>query len=91
MGVHYRDLCELEAYPHKYASVRRYVRRLTHQHPKLVDVMEHPPGEEAQVDFFQGPPTFHEAQGRWRRPQQASVALYKAMEDYIYGYGVEPD
>ena len=64
----YQDLCEQGAYPHKYASVRRYVRRLKQQHPKLVDVMEHPPGEEAQVDFFQGPPTFHEAQGRWRRP-----------------------
>src|SRR6266571_6883586 len=59
----YQDLCDLEAYPHKYASVRRYVRRLKQQHPKLVDVMEHPPGEEAPVDFFQGPPTFHEAQG----------------------------
>src|SRR5207244_2178371 len=64
----YQDLCEQEAYPHKYSSVRRYVRRLKHQHPKLVDVMEHPPGEEAQVDYFQGPPTFNEAQGRWRRP-----------------------
>jgi hypothetical protein len=61
----WQDLCEDPAvcYPHSYASVRRYVRRLKHVHPKLVDVMEHPPGEEAQVDFFQGPPTFDEAQG----------------------------
>ena len=50
----WQDLCEQEAYPHSYASVRRYVRRLKRQHPKLVDVMEHPPGEEGQVDFFQG-------------------------------------
>src|SRR5206468_1068956 len=28
----YQDLCELEAYPHQYASVRRYVRRLKQQH-----------------------------------------------------------
>jgi hypothetical protein len=28
----------------------------------------HPPGEEGRVDFFQGPPTFDQAQGRWRRP-----------------------
>jgi hypothetical protein len=62
------DLCAEVAYPHSYASVRRYVQRLERRHPKLVDVMEHPPGEEGQVDFFQGPPTFEEGQGRWRRP-----------------------
>jgi len=78
----YQDLCELEAYPHKYASVRRYVRRLKHQHPKLVDVMEHPPGEEAQVDYFQGPPTFHEAQGRWRRPWIFRMTLSCSKHGY---------
>ena len=30
--------------------------------------MEHPPGDEAQVDFFQGPPTLDPDSGRWRRP-----------------------
>jgi hypothetical protein len=30
--------------------------------------MEHPPGEEAQVDFFQGPPTLDPDSGKWRRP-----------------------
>lgn len=78
----YQDLCELEAYPHKYASVRRYVRRLKRQHPKLVDVMEHPPGEEAQVDFFQGPPTFDEAQGRWRRPWIFRMTLSCSKHGY---------
>ena len=78
----YQDLCEQEAYPHKYASVRRYVRRLKQQHPKLVDVMEHPPGEEAQVDFFQGPPTFHEAQGRWRRPWIFRMTLSCSKHGY---------
>src|ERR1700730_1220135 len=78
----YQDLCELEAYPHKYASVRRYVRRLKQRHPKLVDVMEHPPGEEAQVDFFQGPPTFHEAQGRWRRPWIFRMTLSCSKHGY---------
>jgi transposase len=78
----YQDLCELEAYPHQYASVRRYVRRLKQRHPKLVDVMEHPPGEEAQVDFFQGPPTFHEAQGRWRRPWIFRMTLSCSKHGY---------
>src|SRR5262249_13699002 len=78
----YQDLCEQFAYPHKHASVRRYVRRLKHAHPKLVDVMEHPPGEEAQVDFFQGPPTFHEAQGRWRRPWIFRMTLSCSKHGY---------
>jgi hypothetical protein len=30
--------------------------------------MEHPPGKEAQVDFFKGPPTLHPTEGRWCRP-----------------------
>jgi transposase len=78
----YQDLCQEFAYPHKYASVRRYVRRLKRQHPKLVDVMEHPPGEEAQVDFFQGPPTFDEAQGRWRRPWIFRMTLSCSKHGY---------
>jgi hypothetical protein len=80
----WQDLCEDPAvcYPHSYASVRRYVRRLKHAHPKLVDVMEHPPGEEAQVDFFQGPPTFDEAQGRWRRPWIFRMTLSCSKHGY---------
>ena len=34
----WQDLCEQVAYPHSYASVRRYAQRLKRQHPKLVDV-----------------------------------------------------
>ena len=36
-----------------YASVKRFVRKLKGAHPEVADVMEHPPGHEAQVDFFQ--------------------------------------
>jgi transposase len=78
----WQDLCAEVAYPHSYASVRRYVRRLKHAHPKLVDVMEHPPGEEGQVDFFQGPPTFDEAQGRWRRPWIFRLTLSCSKHGY---------
>jgi transposase len=78
----WQDLCAEVAYPHSYASVRRYVRRLKHAHPKLVDVMEHPPGEEAQVDFFQGPPTFDAAQGRWRRPWIFRLTLSCSKHGY---------
>ena len=78
----WQDLCTEVAYPHSYASVRRYVRRLKHAQPKLVDVMEHPPGEEGQVDFFQGPPTFDEAQGRWRRPWIFRLTLSCSKHGY---------
>ena len=78
----WQDLCVEVAYPHSYASVRRYVRRIKQQHPKLVDVMEHPPGEEGQVDFFQGPPTFDEAQGRWRRPWIFRLTLSCSKHGY---------
>ncbi len=64
----YQDLCELEAYPHKYASVRRYVRRLKQQHPKLVDVMEHAPGEEALCGVPHS--ASYAASGNMRRPTQ---------------------
>ena len=44
--------------------------------------MEHPPGEEAQVDYFQGPPTFDEAQGRWRRPWIFRMTLSCSKHGY---------
>jgi transposase len=78
----WQDLCEQVAYPYSYASVRRFVRRLKRRHPKLVDVLEHPPGEEAQVDFFQGPPTFDAAQGRWRRPWIFRLTLSCSKHGY---------
>ena len=64
----WQDLCEQVGYPHHYASVRRLVRRIKRQRPEVKDVLQHPPGEEAQVDFFQGPPTFDASRGTWRRP-----------------------
>ncbi len=61
------------------AALRQRIKR---RHPKLVDVMEHPPGEEGQVDFFQGPPTFDEAQGRWRRPWIFRLTLSCSKHGY---------
>ena len=83
----WQDLCEQVAYPHSYASVRRYAQRLKRQHPKLVDVMEHPPGEEGQVDFFQGTATFDEARphapdrraGLERRIPESVVGVTRAI------------
>jgi len=64
----WQDLREDHGFSASYSSVKRFVRRVKRSHPEVADVLEHPPGEEAQVDFFQGPPTLHPESGRWRRP-----------------------
>ena len=58
----YQDLCELEAYKGQVRLGAALSAAFTkHQHPEVADVMEHPPGEEAQVDYFKSPPPFDEA------------------------------
>jgi len=48
----WQDLVELHGYGHGYLSVQRYVHRLKRRHPEVADHMEHPPGDEGQIDFF---------------------------------------
>src|SRR5579862_1954841 len=62
----WQDLREEYGYGHAYSSVMRFVRTIKRRRPEVADVLEHPPGEEAQVDFFQGAPTL-DSTGRWRR------------------------
>jgi len=64
----WQDLKDEHYFSHGYDSVKRFVRRLKRRRPEVAAVMEHPPGEEAQVDFFQGPPTLDPDSGKWRRP-----------------------
>jgi len=64
----WQDLKDDYHFNHEYASVKRFVRKIKRHHPEVAAVMEHPPGEEAQVDFFQGPVTLDPESGRWRRP-----------------------
>jgi transposase len=53
----WQDLGELYGYQHGYLTVQRYVKRLKRRRPEVADHLEHPPGEEGQVDFF-GAPVF---------------------------------
>ena len=53
----WQDLQEDYCFRHGYDSVKRFVRTVKRRRPEVADVMEHPPGAEAQVDFSQGPPT----------------------------------
>ena len=64
----WQDLKEDYHFNHEYASVKRFVRGVKRRRPEVAAVMEHPPGEEAQVDFVQGPLTLEPESGRWRRP-----------------------
>ncbi len=79
----WQDLCEERGYGHGYLSVQRYVRRLKQQRPEVADVMEHPPGAEAQVDYFQAPsPTFDAGRGQWRRPWVFRMTLSCSKHGY---------
>jgi len=77
----FQDLGEDYAYGHSYESVKRYVRTLAPRR-RAVGVMYTAPGEEAQVDFFQGPPTLDRATGQWRRPWVFRMTLCHSRHGY---------
>lgn len=77
----YQDLVEEFSYGHSYESVKRYVRQLAPK-TRAVGVMHSLPGEEAQVDFFQGPPTLDTASGQWRRPWVFRMTLCHSRHGY---------
>jgi IS30 family transposase len=67
--VIYQFLVETHQYRGSYQSVKRYVRHLKAGLPKrVVGVMHHASGEEAQVDYFKGAPTLHPLTHRYQRP-----------------------
>ncbi len=78
----WQDLREEFGFGHGYGCIKRYVRRLKKTHPEVSDVMEHPPGKEAQVDFFKGPPTLDPSSGRWRRPWMLRMTLSCSRHGY---------
>lgn len=63
----YQDLVEEHGFTHGYNSVKRFVAKLRAREPERFDVLEFPPGEEAQVDFGLGAQTLDD-RGRFRRP-----------------------
>jgi transposase len=77
----WQDLVEEFGYPHSYESIKRYARRL--ERPKhRVGVYHHAPGDEAQVDFFTGAPTFQEARGQWKKPWVFRMTLCHSRHGY---------
>lgn len=81
--VIYQFLVEARGYTGSYDSVKRYVRHLNARRPKLaVGVMHHAPGEEAQVDYFRGPPTFDPSRGAHHRPWIFRMTLCHSRHGY---------
>jgi transposase len=78
----WQDLREDYHFSHGYCSVKRFVRTIKGRRPEVAAVMEHPPGEEAQVDFFQGPVTLDPTSGRWRRPWVFRMILSCCRHSY---------
>jgi len=77
----YQDLVEDFSYGYSYESVKRYVRQLAPKR-RAAGVMHSLPGEEAQVDFFQGPPTLDARTGQWRRPWVFRMTLCHSRHGY---------
>jgi hypothetical protein len=51
----WQDLKEDYPFSYGYCSVKRFVRKIRRRRSEVAAVMDHPAGDEAQVDFFQGP------------------------------------
>ncbi len=77
----YQDLVEELSYGYSYESVKRYVRTLAPKR-RAVGVMHSLPGEEGQVDYFQGAPTLDAKTGQWRRPWVFRMTLAHSRHGY---------
>jgi transposase len=77
----YQDLQEEYAYSHSYESVKRFVRKLARRR-RAAGVMHSLPGEEGQIDFFQGAPTLDTTTGQWRRPWVFRMTLCHSRHGY---------
>ena len=63
----YRELVDRHSFGNHYNSVKRFVGGLKQADPERFDVLEFPPGEEAQVDYGQGAPTLA-PNGKYKKP-----------------------
>jgi transposase len=77
----WQDLVEEYGYGGSYESIKRYARRLERPH-RAVGIYHSAPGEEAQVDFFRGAPTFRAETGQWKRPWVFRMTLCHSRHGY---------
>jgi transposase len=78
----WQDLVEELGYGHSYESVKRYVRTLAKTHRLAAGVFHSAPGEEGQIDFFRGVPTFRSESGEWQRPWVFRLTLCHSRHGY---------
>jgi len=79
----WQDLCEEQGFAHGYLSVQRFVRGIRRRRPEVVDVMEHPPGKEGQVDYFKSPAVVLDPlTGKWRQPWVFRMTLACSRHSY---------
>ena len=78
----WQDLVEEFGYGHSYESIKRYVRTLAKTHRIAAGVFHRAPGEEGQVDFFRGVPTFRSESGEWQRPWVFRMTLCHSRHGY---------
>jgi transposase len=72
----YQELVDRHGYAHSYEGVKRYVRKLRGERPKDAHpVIETPPGQEAQVDYGDGPMVRHPETGKYRRTRLFLLTL----------------
>lgn len=75
----WQDLVDQHGFPGRYASVRRFVGRLrgaaTPGGPEPAGIITTAPGEEAQVDYGEGPMVRDPASGKYRRTRLFVLTL----------------
>jgi transposase len=81
----WQDLVDECGYPGGYLTVQRSVRWIRRARPEVADVMEHPPGDEAQADFFKSPALVLDEKGKWRRPWVLRLTLSCSRHGYEEG------
>jgi len=77
----WQDLVAEFGYGHSYESLKRYVRKLEPER-RAIGVIHAAPGEEGQIDFFQGVPTLDATTGQWRRPWVFRMTLACSRHGY---------
>ena len=71
----WQDLVDDHGFPAGYASVRRFVSALRHRPVEARVVITTAPGEEAQVDYGEGPMVRDPASGKYRRTRLFVLTL----------------
>jgi transposase len=72
----WQDLVTQHGYPHRYASVMRFVRKLRGARPlEARVVIQTEPGVEGQVDYGDGPMVRHPETGKYRRTRLFVLTL----------------